>query len=135
MPVELYPQLFNAGVFDETVQKLSEAQAAEQTDGMTLMSYEHIAGELALHAAAYAVTYMLGGDQDGSMFHSFYESARIADLNVDESRLPSGVLAFFGKLITLFNSVISFFRQLMPQRTRSLPRRPYGNTMSSAWSE
>lgn len=114
VPVESYPQLFNAGVFDETVQKLAETQAAEQTDGMTLMSYEHIAGELALHAAAYAVTYMLGGDQDGSVFHSFYDSARIADLNVDESRLPSGVLEFFGKLVTLFNRVLSFFRQLMP---------------------
>lgn len=114
VPVERYPQLFNAGVFDETVQKLAETQAAEQTDGMTLMSYEHIAGELALHAAAYAVTYMLGGDRDGSVFHSFYESARIADLNVDESRLPTGMIDFFGKLVTLFNRILSFFRQLMP---------------------
>lgn len=114
VPVERYPQLFNAGVFDETVQKLAETQAAEQTDGMTLMSYEHIAGELALHAAVYAVTYMMGGDRDGSVFHSFYESARIADLNVDESRLPSGMIDFFGKLVTLFNRILSFFRQLMP---------------------
>ena len=114
VPVECYPQLFNAGVFDETVQKLAETQAAEQTDGMTLMSYEHIAGELALHAAAYAVTYMLGGDQDGSAFHSFYESARVADLNVDENRVPAGVLAFFGKLVTLFNRILSFFSRIRP---------------------
>ena len=32
---------------------------AYKEDGMTLMSYEHIAGELALHAAVYAVTYRL----------------------------------------------------------------------------
>ena len=114
VPVERYPQLFNAGVFDETVQKLADGQEATGTDGMTLMSYEHIAGELALHAAAYAVTYMLGGDQDGSAFHSFYESARVADLNVDESRLPSGVIDFFGKLITFFNRIISFFNRIRP---------------------
>ena len=114
VPLERYPQLFNAGVFDETVRRLAETQSAQQADGMTLMSYEHIAGELAMHAAVYAVTYMLGGDQDGSVFHSFYEAARVADLNMDESRLPSGVIDFFGKLVTLFSRVLSFFRQLRP---------------------
>jgi hypothetical protein len=114
VPVEDYPQLFNAGVFDETVKKLAEAQEAYKEDGMTLMSYEHIAGELALHAAVYAVTYMLGADQDGSVFHSFYESARIADLNVDENRAPGWFLEFFGKIVAFLNQILAFFNSIRP---------------------
>ena len=112
VPVEDYPQLFNAGVFDETVRKLADAQKTYQADGMTLMSYEHIAGELALHAAVYAVTYLLGGDKDGSPVHSYYENARVANLNVDESRMPSFAIDFFGRLITFFNKILSFFNRL-----------------------
>lgn len=114
VPVEDYPQLFNAGVFDETVAKLAEAQEAYQADGMTLMTYEHIAGELALHAAIYAVTYLVGADKDGSLFHSYYENARVADLNVDESRAPAGFLAFFGKIVTFFNRLLAFFNSIRP---------------------
>ena len=114
VPVEDYPQLFNAGVFNETARKLAEAQGAYQEDGMTMMSYEHIAGELALHAAIYAVTYMVGADDDGSVFHSFYESARIADLNVDESRAPSWFLELIGRLVTFFNRILSFLNGIRP---------------------
>lgn len=114
VPVEDYPQLFNAGVFDETVKKLAETQQTYGGDGVTLMTYEHIAGELALHAAVYALTYMAGGDADGSTFHSFYESARIADLNVDENRAPGWFLEFFGKIVTFFNRILSFFNRFRP---------------------
>ena len=114
VPVEDYPQLFNAGVFDETVKKLAETQETYKEDGMTLMSYEHIAGELALHAAVYAVTYMLGADQEGSVFHSFYESARIADLNVDEHRAPGWFLEFFGKIVAFLNRIMAFFNSIRP---------------------
>ena len=114
VPVEDYPQLFNAGVFDETVARLAEAQGAYQTDGMTLMSYEHIAGELALHAAVYALTYMVGADQDGSPLHTYYDDARVADLNVDESRAPSAVIAFFGKIVTFFNRIFAFLNSIRP---------------------
>ena len=114
VPVEDYPQLFNAGVFNETAQKLAEAQGAYQEDGMTLMSYEHIAGELALHAAVYAVTYLVGADQDGSLFHSYYEDARIADLNVDENRAPSGLLELIGRIVTFFNRIAAFFAGIRP---------------------
>ncbi|MBQ6020371.1 MAG: hypothetical protein IJL26_09365, partial [Clostridia bacterium] len=41
VPIEDYPQLFNAGVFDETVRKLAEKQNEYKTEDMTLMSYEH----------------------------------------------------------------------------------------------
>ena len=114
VPVEDYPQLFNAGVFNETAQKLAEAQGAYQDDGMTMMSYEHIAGELALHAAVYAVTYLVGADQDGSLFHSYYEQARVADLNVDESRAPSGLLELIGRIVTFFNRIAAFFAGIRP---------------------
>ena len=114
VPVEDYPQLFNAGVFDETVEKLAQTQGEYQEDGMTLMTYEHIAGELALHAAIYALTYMAGADREGNVFHSFYESARVADLNVDESRAPSWFLEFVGRLVTFFNRIVSFLNGLRP---------------------
>ena len=114
VPVEDYPQLFNAGVFDQTVEKLAEAQNAYQADGMTMMSYEHIAGELALHAAIYAVTYLVGADRDGSVFHSYYDSARVADLNVDESHAPAGLLELFGKIVTFFNRILSFLNRIRP---------------------
>ena len=114
VPVEDYPQLFNAGVFDETVKKLAETQETYKTDGMTLMSYEHIAGELALHAAVYAVTYLLGADQDGSTFHAYYDDARVADLNLDESRAPGWFLEFFGRIVTFLNRILAFFNSIRP---------------------
>ena len=114
VPVEDYPQLFNAGVFDETVARLAEAQGAYQADGMTLMTYEHIAGELALHAAVYALTYLVGGDQEGSPLHTYYDDARVADLNVDESRAPSSVISFFGKIVTFFNRIFAFLNSIRP---------------------
>ena len=39
-------------------------------DGMTMMSYEHIAGELALHAAVYAVTYLVGAVASGALYYA-----------------------------------------------------------------
>ena len=114
VPVENYPQLFNAGVFDDTVARLAEGQTAYAADGMTLMTYEHIAGELALHAAVYAVTYLVGADQDGSPLHTYYDNARIADLNVDESRAPSSFLEFIGKIVTFFNRILSFLNSIRP---------------------
>ncbi len=108
VPVEDYPQLFNAGVFDETVQKLCEAQNEYKTDDMTLMSYEHIAGELAMHAAVYAVTYLIGADREDNRFHSYYDSAKVAELNLDEERVSSGFIDFFGKLISFFHKLLSF---------------------------
>ena len=114
VPVEDYPQLFNAGVFNETAQKLAEAQGAYQEDGMTLMSYEHIAGELALHAAVYAATYLVGADRDGSPLHTYYDMARTAELNVDEHRAPSGLLELIGRIVTFFNRIAAFFAGIRP---------------------
>ena len=114
VPVQDYPQLFNAGVFDETVARLAEAQGAYQAEGMTLMTYEHIAGELALHAAIYALTYMVGADREDSPLHTYYDDARVADLNVDENRAPSAFISFIGKLVTLFNRIMSFFSRIRP---------------------
>lgn len=114
VPVESYPQLFNSGVFDETVQKLAEKQDEYKTEDMTLMSYEHIAGELALHAALYAAAYLVGGDKEDSKFHSYYESAKTADLNIDEERVSSGFIDFIGKLITFFHKLLAFFNNFDP---------------------
>ncbi len=113
VPVEKYPQLFNAGVFNETVKKLAEKQDGIKTDDMDLMKYEHIAGELALHAAIYAATYFAGGEDEGNIFHDFYELSRIADLNVDEQRAPGALIRFIGLLVTFFNTIAAFFASIV----------------------
>lgn len=114
VPIEDYPQLFNSGVFDDTVYKLYEKQNEYKTEDMSLMSYEHIAGELALHAAVYAVTYLIGSDKEGTQFHSIYESAKVADLNIDEDRIPSGLIKFIGAIISFFQRLFSFFEKVTP---------------------
>ena len=66
-----------------------------------LMSYDHIAGELALHAVMYAASneYLkLTGKTEGTIFN-LWERARIADLNITESRIPVEAIKIMGTYI------------------------------------
>lgn len=100
------PDLFNYEVFRKTVEQLYEKQGealVKNADGQTdyLMSYEHIAGELALHAIVYAATNELI-DVTGTKSETvlkLYESARQADLNIDEARVPWQVISIFGIIL------------------------------------
>ena len=103
-----HPELLNPAVFAALVEKLYAAEQEEMLahgDSSTdyLMSYEHIAGELALHALVWAasneVIRLTGSSNDTVL--SLYRSAVIADLDYAESRLPSGVIEFLGQLIIL----------------------------------
>ena len=104
--VENNPQIFNDAVFRNLVEDLYAKQGEvmiENGDGSTdyLMSYEHIAGELALHALLFAATkdvIKLTGTNDERIL-SLYNSAAVADLNVDESRISPQFIAFVGKLL------------------------------------
>ena len=101
-----HPELFNAAVFRALVEKLYEGQKEEMLrhdDGSVdyLMSYEHIAGELALHAIVYAAASGLIGlvGEDNETLYDLYRSAVVADLNVDEKRLSPQMIELFGKVL------------------------------------
>lgn len=104
--IENNPDIFNYDVFKKTVEQLYEKQGEAlitDEDGNTdyLMSYEHIAGELAFHAIVYAAANELisvTGTKNETII-SLYNSAAIADLNVDESRLPWQVFSILGIII------------------------------------
>ena len=65
------------------------------------MSYEHIAGELALHAIVFAVTDSLMGatGTKNEFILKMYNKAVLAELNYDEARLPSEIMSMLGVLI------------------------------------
>ena len=68
------------------------------------MTYEHIAGELAMHAIIYAALNELievSGTKNERIL-KIYEAAMKADLNADESRLPWEVIAIIGTLLYSF---------------------------------
>ncbi|MGN0464485.1 MAG: hypothetical protein ACI4GA_07315 [Acutalibacteraceae bacterium] len=100
------PDIFNYAVFRETVEKLYEEQGKElikKSNGETdyLMSYEHIAGELALHAIVYAAVNELidvTGTKNETIL-KLYEKAQQADLNIDEARVPWQVISIFGIIL------------------------------------
>ena len=59
------------------------------------MDYTHLVGELEIHFVGYLLTGMLGGE-DGPLA-SFYNSCKVADLNIDESR--------FGPIIDIIGAI------------------------------
>ena len=106
--VEENPEIFNFSVFRNLVDQLYAGEKEEMIkndDGSTdyLMSYEHIAGELALHMIVYAATSSiieLSGSGNETILN-LYNSAKLAELNYDESRMPSKWIFAIGRLITV----------------------------------
>lgn len=113
------PDLFNYEVFKNVVEQLYKKQGdalLKGSDGNTdyLMSYEHIAGELALHAIIYAAANELisvTGTENETLLE-LYDRAKQADLNANESRIPWQVFSIFGIILIdlLSLKVFSFFR-------------------------
>ena len=101
-----HPEVFNYTVFKNAVEAIYEQQGKElmkDKDGNVdyLMSYEHIAGELAMHAIIYAVMNELIGitGTTNPTILKIYESAARADLNIDEARVPSALISILGVLL------------------------------------
>ena len=87
--------LCNPRVLREVCEKLDEKQRELADDGeFELMDYTHIVGELQLHFLGYLVTDALGGE--AGPFAGLYNSFKVADLNVDESRVPPRIIRIFG---------------------------------------
>ena len=101
--IEEHPELLNRALLMEATEKLYNEQKVLYPDMAedALMSYEHIAGELALHAILYAVSneYLsVTGATEGTIF-SLWEKARIANLDITEARVPLEVIEILGTYI------------------------------------
>ena len=100
------PDIFNFAVFQNVVDGLYAAQGEElikNNNGETdyAMSYEHIAGELALHAVVFAVTneiIRVTGTKN-EIIVKLYEKAAVVALNYDEARVPSEMISMIGVLL------------------------------------
>ena len=102
--VESEPAIRNLSVCIKTGKLLYERQQAEYGDaGLALMSERHIVGELAMHVILYALFSGVGGADENSPVHDYYARAAVADLNIDEARIP-GVEAV-GSLILALDSM------------------------------
>lgn len=105
------PELANLDVFRESVKKINEKQKAVAGEGdYSLMSYQHIAGELALHAILAAGCSAFGVSEDNSTF----KKAIVADLNIDESRFPTSIIKLIGTvlmdyIVTTFYTIFKSF--------------------------
>ena len=113
---EKFPEIYDARVYLAAIEKIQdkcdEVAAENGIDiaggNYSAMSYSHVAGELALHMILAALS------KDTASWNpisaSIYERAGIADLNVDEDRVPAVLLQAFGdavvKLISFVISII-----------------------------
>ena len=108
-----HPEVVNLDVLRAAVKKMDAKQqeviAGEEGD-IDLMSYQHIAGELALHVIIAAAMSAMGKDESDSTL----SSAMVANLNKDESRFPTQLIEFLGKfimdyIIGTLNQYIGYF--------------------------
>ena len=107
-----YPEIYDARVFLSVVDKLlvkcDEVAAADgvdiTSDNYNPMSYNHIAGELALHMMLADTTDMLGANSWNSTLKDIYDRAALVNLNVDEARFPQSLMEMLGWFVTfIFN--------------------------------
>lgn len=107
-----YPEIYDARVFLSVVDKLlvkcDEVAAADgvdiTSDNYNPMSYNHIAGELALHMMLADATDMLGANSWNSTLKDIYDRAALVNLNVDEARFPQSLMEMLGWFVTfIFN--------------------------------
>lgn len=110
------PEIFDARVFLTATDKLlKKAEAAAIADGMNqnpdaydLMSYNHLAGELALHMIVADFTNDLGATKGNGILKDLYDRSVVSDLNVDEDRIAPALIEFFGQTVIFFLS--TFFK-------------------------
>ncbi|MDR0883581.1 MAG: hypothetical protein LBN05_03115 [Oscillospiraceae bacterium] len=78
--------LLDSATLQAFAHALAEAQKNYGDADTVYMTQTHIAGEARLHIAGYWFTRLLGGAR--GLLKANYEDFRVADLNVDEDRLP-----------------------------------------------
>ncbi len=110
------PEIFDARVFLLAIGKIQTKcdevalnnQVDINSDSYLPMSYSHIAGELSLHMILAKLS------KDTASWNPFaewiYERAGVADLNVDEDRIPSFITTAFGDFIVgILNALTAIF--------------------------
>lgn len=103
-------EIFDARVFLNATEKmLKKAEDLAIAQGMNenpkdfdLMSYNHLAGELALHMIMADVTNDLGATKGNGILKDLYNKSVVSDLNVDEDRLAPALIEFFGQTVLFF---------------------------------
>lgn len=114
-------EIFDARVFLNATEKvynkcneLAIADGMMEGDGLyTLMSYHHLAGELALHMIIADVTNDLGANKGNGILKDLFDKSVVSDLNVDEDRLAPALIEFFGQTVILFlNTFFVTFKNL-----------------------
>ena len=110
---EKFPEIYDANVYLAAIEKIQnkcDEVAVENgidiEDGnYSAMSYSHIAGELALHMILAKLS------KDTASWNPIaawiYERAGIADLNVDESRIPTEFISALGDFFVGFFGLIA----------------------------
>lgn len=114
-------EIFDARVFLSATEKLlKKAEEAAIADGMKqnpdtydLMSYHHLAGELALHMIVTDVTNDLGATKGNGILRDLYNKSVVSDLNIDENRIAPIFIEFFGQTVVFFlNTFFKTFSKL-----------------------
>lgn len=107
-----FPEIYDARVYLLAIEKIQnkcdEVAAAEGIDiagdSYSAMSYSHIAGELALHMILAKLS------KDTASWNPIsewiYERAGVADLNVDEDRIPVAFITMLGDMVVNFINMI-----------------------------
>lgn len=103
-------EIFDARVFLNATKKVFDkcnemaiADGMMEGDGLyTLMSYNHLAGELALHMILADVTNDLGASKGNGILKDLFNKSVVSDLNVDEDRLAPALIEFFGQTVVFF---------------------------------
>lgn len=111
---EKFPEIYDARVYLAAIEKIQNKcdEVAKENgidiagDGYSAMSYSHIAGELALHMILAKLS------KDTASWNPIsewiYERAGIADLNVDEDRVPAVLITALGDaVVNLINFILS----------------------------
>ena len=101
-------EIFDARVFLNASKKLfAKCEELAIADGMDtnpdaydLMTYNHLAGELAMHMILADFSNDMGGSKKDSWLNKIYNMSVVADLNVDESRVSADLIRFFGSVLT-----------------------------------
>jgi hypothetical protein len=100
-------EIFDARVFLNATQKIFDKSKEKaitegldiKSDSVDLMSYNHLAGELALHMIITDFTNDMGASDENPLLKKWFDMSVVADLNVDEDRLAPAIIELFGKMV------------------------------------
>ena len=103
-----HPEIYDARVFINVVKKLAEksndvaiANGLDvNSDNYAPLLYNNIAGELSMHMILLSITDAIGGNDWKGFIGDLYNRSSVADLNIDEDRVPRPLIEFMGMVLT-----------------------------------